>query len=1274
MQFIADGPDIPDELLQAHEENRAVFFCGAGISYAAGLPSFKGLVDKIYEQLGTTRTEIEEQAYERNQYDLTLNLLEQRYPGKRIAVRTALAASLEPKLRRRHATCTHTALLQLACDRKGSLRLVTTNFDQIFERVSKKNKQTYESYAAPTLPIPKVSRWNGLVYLHGLLSPKPDESALNRLIVTSGDFGLAYLTERWAARFVSELFRNFIVCFVGYSVNDSVLRYMMDALAADRELGETTPRAYAFGSYEPNQQVTESNAWKSKGITPILYEIRQGKYSHSGLHQTLMIWAETYRDGILGRERIVTEHALARPSESTQQDNFVGRMLWALSDSSGRPAKRFAELNPVPPIEWLYAFSENRFGYQDLNRFGVTPDSQADYDLKYSFINRPAPYSNASWMALVGNGRDTKWDNTMFQIARWLVRHLNDPNLIFWLLENGIQLNGELFKLIETKLDDLSELEREGKFSELDEISSNSPNAIPNEKMRLVWRLLLTGRVKSSHQSEIDLYHWRRRLTHDGLSVSLRMEFRKLLTPMIKLRRPNRWHGDTTVLESADHLKQLFDWDLVLDSTHIQSTISKWTDKYWQEALPELLGDLEQLLHYALDFLRELGDADHKQDKSYSKLSSIVPHWQDTYCTGWTILIELLRDAWLIVRDNSPALATQIAERWFEFSYPTFKRLAFFAASKENCIDPDRWVEWLVCDQAWWLWSAETHREVCQLLKLQSGGLSSSQNKLETAILTGPPREMYKQDLEDERWQEIVDDAVWLRLAKLNESGLNLGNTAHNRLNALSSANPSWKLLPYEREEFLFWMSGTGFPDYEDNREIVFAPSTRHELIIWLRESASHQKQWLVEDAWRATCRTRFSDSLIALRELAEDKYWPTARWREALQVWSEEDQVQHSWQEVTQLVENMPESSLQELAPSVSWWLKSVSESIEIYGEKVLFDLCQRLLNLPLESSSGTIQEDGSNQNSLSEAINHSIGHVTEALLAQWFKQKPNDNDRLPAKFEGIFTQLCDTQLDMYRNGRRILASRLIALYRVDQHWTKQHLLPLFRWVDNQVEAQSLWEGFLWSPRIYRPLLIAFKPQLLETANHYSELGEFSRQYAAFLTYVALDKMNGYETEEFQSAFLALPQNGLEEVARTLSQALESAGTQSGDYWTNRIQPFWKNIWPKSNNLVSDSIAESLAVMSIAAGDKFNDALDNIYHWLRPIKYPDYVIDRLYENNLCKDYPESALRLLDAIIESQKWLPPKFDRCLTAISQARQDIEDDPRFKRLTEYVSNLD
>lgn len=270
MQFIANGPDIPDSLLQAHEEGRVVFFCGAGISYPAGLPGFKGLVEQIYRANGTLRTEIEEEAFKRDQFDATLDLLERRLPGQRLAVRRALEQALKPKLRRKGAIDTHGALLRLARSRDGALRLVTTNFDRIFHAAAKRAGRAFQPYAAPMLPIPKNSRWDGVVYLHGLLSEKSEDTALNRLVVTSGDFGLAYLTERWAARFVSELFRNYVVCFVGYSINDPVLRYMMDALAADRMLGEVTPQAWALGDYEPGHEHRKTLEWEAKGVTPIL--------------------------------------------------------------------------------------------------------------------------------------------------------------------------------------------------------------------------------------------------------------------------------------------------------------------------------------------------------------------------------------------------------------------------------------------------------------------------------------------------------------------------------------------------------------------------------------------------------------------------------------------------------------------------------------------------------------------------------------------------------------------------------------------------------------------------------------------------------------------------------------------------------------------------------------------------------------------------------------------------------------------------------------------
>lgn len=1265
MQFITNGPDIPDALLQAHEEGRVVFFCGAGISYPAGLPDFKGLVDAIYRLVGTVPDAIEQDAYSRGQFDATLDLLERRLPGQRqgLAMRKALAEALQPNLRRKGATDTHAALLQLASNREGALRLVTTNFDRVFEQVAKRNKQPISAFVAPMLPIPKNSRWNGLVYLHGLLPDKPDDSVLHRLVLTSGDFGLAYLTERWAARFVSELFRNYVVCFVGYSINDPVLRYMMDALAADRMLGELTPQAYALGDCSPGQEHGKTIEWEAKGVTPILYEVPAGSHDHSALHRTLKVWAETCRDGILGKERIVVSHALARPSASTRQDDFVGRMLWALSDKSGLPAKRFADFNPVPSLEWLLeAFSEERYRHGDLVRFDVPPRAEVDAKLRFSLIRRPAPYNLSSPMMLVSGGAtDGQWDPVMDQLARWLVRHLNDPALIIWLAQRGGQLHDRWPWLIEDRLNEFARLEREGKTDDLAEIRANAPNAIPVPLMQTLWRLLLTGRVKSPWH-EPDLYRWKDRLKRDGLTTTLRLEMRELLSPKVTLKKPFRWDAEEESTEEPTRIKQLVDWELVLAADHVNSSLRDLADERWRAALPALLNDFQQLLRDALDLLRELGEADDRSDRSHWDLPSISSHWQNRGFHDWVTLIELLRDAWLAVRETDTIRVNHLAQEWFALPYSTFKRLALFAASHDECIPSDQWVDWLVADDSWWLWSVDTQRETMRLMVLQGARLGTdARAKLEAAVLAGPPRAMYRADIEAERWVSLVDHSVWIHLAKLQDGGGSLGSAAAKRLSDLSAANPEWKLAQNERDEFSHWMSGTGDPDYEESREIDLAPRKRQDLVNWLKRSPPTQRPFY-EDTWRETCRTRFFHCAYALCDLARDGLWPVDRWREALQAWGEEGRVLRSWRFAAPLVRTMPDEVLQEIAHSITWWLEAVSKSIDRH-EPFFLDLCRRIL---LQSHQDGVDTD----QPVTRAINHPIGHVTQALLNLWFKREPNDNDRLPDDMEPFFTQLCDTSQAQFRHGRVVLASHLIALFRVDRSWTEKHLLALFDWTANPVEAKAVWEGFLRSPRLYRPLLIAFKSQFLATARHYAQLGEHSRQFAAFLTYAGLDPVEGYAPQDYQAALGALPQEGLRESAQALVQALEGAGEQCEENWRNRIRPFWQDIWPKSQQLASNGIANSLARLSIAARGEFPSALSAVLDWLQPIEHPDYVIHRLHESGLAGRFPEDALRFLNAVLDDQPWVPRELGQCLDAISHASPALLQDHRYRRLTEYA----
>lgn len=1262
MQFIADGPDIPETLLQAHEDGRVIFFCGAGVSYPAGLPGFGGLVDRIYADLGTARTAIEQDAYSRGQFDGTLDLLERRLPGGRGAVRKALAKALELSKIPAGATRTHIALLRLSTLRDGALRLVTTNFDRLFQRAARGQRIKLTTYEAPLLPIPKSSRWSGVVHLHGILAEIPSDAALQRLVVTSGDFGLAYLTERWAARFVGELFRNYVVCFVGYSINDPVLRYMMDALAADRRLGEVTPEAYAFGDFSNGQETQKVTEWESKGVKPILYRVPAGSDDHSALHKTLQAWGATYRDGIFGKQNIVGAYALAKPDGSTRQDDFVGRMLWAIADQSGVPARHFAEYNPAPSIDWLDAFSDARYGHDDLIRFGVQANREPDTKLSFSLVHRPSPYNLAPLMQLTAVWPfSAGWDKVMFQLARWLARHVDNPKVVIWLANHGARLHERFKAIIGDQLDRVCRLQAEGKAAELDAIRADSPSGVPRDSMLVLWRLLLADAIKSPWL-HLDLYGWVKRLKRDGLTASLRLELRQMLAPKVKVSKPFRYGESEPRNDERERLSDLVDFEMVLEADHPEGPLKTAArEEAWQEALPALLADFEQLLLDALDIQRELGTATDINDRSFLDRPSISDHRQNRDFRDWVLLIQLVRDAWLALKRTAPDRARQAARGWFGRPYPTFKRLALFAARQADSFEPAEWLEWLIIYEAWWLWSIETRRETLRLI-VEAGALLTADQaaQLEAAIVLGPPRRMYRDDLTEDHWAATRDHTIWLILAKLQLGrGAFATAQAAERFVAISEANPVWTLRENESDEFAIWSSGTGDPDFEARRTFVITPRTRPDLIEWLR-APSPADMFMYGDDWTDTCRTRFFLSLSALVALAKEGVWPVERWRDALQAWSDGAVVRRAWRFAASVVEAMPDDTFADLARAVSWWLDAVSKSIDCNQGK-LVTLAEKVLQAPLEA------EDAAG---LNDAINHPIGLATSALVNLWFSQEPNDDDRLPENIGALFTQLCDPAVERYRAGRIILASRAIALFRVDRDWAIANLMPLFDWDANEEEALAVWQGFLWSPRLYLPLLDAFKPAFLATAKHCADLADLGRQYAAILTYAALEQLDGFSWAEFEQAVSSLQEEGLTEVARTLAQALEGAGEQRVQYWQNRVRPFWVNAWPKQIELLSPAISEAIATLCAGSGSAFPEVMETVGGWLRPVEHPHYVVHKLSEGNYAELWPAEALRFLDAVVQDQPWPPRELGSLLGRIARAAAQLSNDPRFIRLRDHA----
>lgn len=857
----------------------------------------------------------------------------------------------------------------------------------------------------------------------------------------------------------------------------------------------------------------------------------------------------------------------------------------------------------------------------------------------------------------------------MGHLARWLLRHLNDPLLILWIVQRGGMLHERWSFLVEREIDRLNRLIQTGKAAELEDIRVNSPNAVPGPVMQVIWRLLLGGHIKSPWRQH-HLYAWKSRLEQYGITGSIRVELRAALTPKVKLSKPFRWGGERELNSEPSRVSHILEHELVFADDGVGSMLRGLKEnEHWRAGLPHLLDDFQLLLTDCLDLMRELGEADEHHDRSYWVLPSIKPHWQNRGIDDWVILIELLRDSWLAVQSEDPARAGIIAQEWFKFPYPTFKRLAFFAAAHSNSLPPEVWVDWFSADGSWWLWSPEVTREVLRLLVLKGTNLRQAEHeRLEMAILMGPPRSMYRDDLEPERWGDLTDRSVWLRLAKLRASGITLGAAASKRFEDLSRAHAEWELAPNERDEFSIWTSGTGDPDSEDLQEINIAPTSRRELVLWLKQPVPDHDPFY-NDTWRETCRKRLSISLTALCDLARAGDWPETRWREALQTWSDEDLVSRSWRYAALLVQAMPDDTLVKLVHQVSWWLEAVSKSVN-QNEHILLDLSRRVLEKQLDAASSKEPDGDAKDDPIGKAINHPVGHVTQALLNLWFKRKPNDGDRLPSEIEPFFTLLCNTEISQFRHGRVLLGAHSIALFRVDRQWAELRLLPIFNWATSADEARSAWSGFLWSPRLYWPLLSALKEHFLETAKHYAELGGQAQQFAAFLAYAALESDQAFSKAEFSSAIALLPRDGLEASAEALTQALEGAGAQREEYWRNRISPFWQQVWPKSRELLTESIADDLARLSIAAGSEFPAALRAVEDWLIPISHPNYILHRLQESGVCTQFPIDALRLLRAIINDHSHASEKLKQCLLSIGQTTPALIESPKYLSLNEYA----
>ena len=254
MRFKADGPAIPDILLEERDAGNVVFLCGAGVSIPAGLPGFVDLTRHVIDEVDPPQNSEIRRAFGpwidkdstvpggvRLGLDHLFQLLNREYERERVAriVWERLAKIDSTRTRE------HDIVARISANAEGHPQVVTTNFDRLFE--SALAERATPIHKPPMYPdlrhgVPAT----GITYLHGRLADT--ESDPHDYILSSADLGRAYLAEGWATAFIQQLLQHHTVVLLGYRAEDPPVQYLLQGLDSAGSQTAKAPRRHTMPS------------------------------------------------------------------------------------------------------------------------------------------------------------------------------------------------------------------------------------------------------------------------------------------------------------------------------------------------------------------------------------------------------------------------------------------------------------------------------------------------------------------------------------------------------------------------------------------------------------------------------------------------------------------------------------------------------------------------------------------------------------------------------------------------------------------------------------------------------------------------------------------------------------------------------------------------------------------------------------------------------------------------------------------------------------------
>ena len=1227
-ELVPNGPRIPVHLMNEVDSGQVVFFCGSGISAGegSGLPDFAKLVKHIYNDRRIVPDPVEREALHcdvqdenlrRPQLDKALGLLERpERLGPQVLRRTVIARLSDPPT---GPLPIHKALLTLSRNERGT-RLVTTNFDNRFVEAGF-DKRFVD--AAPKLLVPKRHNWSSLVHLHGRIDHDLDDDGSN-LVLTAADFGRAYLAERWAARFVTELFREFTVVFVGYSVADPVMSYLVDALAAERTKGARFEKAFAFAEHDGTTEGLRKthDRWRAKNVEPILYDNSEG--NHRLFAETLIEWGRIRTDPFQARSQIALSGISKLPGGPN--DPVLERVVWALEEPGAAEALAVApaivDEDEFPKIErWLDAFEE-----AGLLRCAATDA------LPEAGVQGPA------FVRLVDSGylllNPHTLDATRRWLAHWIARHVHVPQVLAWVLRTGGRMHYRLREQIQMQL--------------------ANPEVETPTRLRLLWTILLNYEPMDHQRFLWITEHLacagsdsERQHIEDEAITSIAPRLIVVPGPTSHVGLARLWGGETGPIPPIDacgHPKLIVSNEQSLHNT--QKVVS--TSDVLSRHAETLTGFLEQAL--------ALGEEDEEiySDSSFYR-PSIAEHDQNRHALHVALdpLIDLVRDSYRELAAKNRARADNLLRRWVLSGRPLFARLALHALTEDPKSDIRLAKKLLVSSRRPGVWNWELQRELLRFFVVVGRRLPQSLRvDVVRAIHAGPKPKPRRPPPNYPEW--ILREKA-LRLHKLAVSGARLDKRSRTLAEGLEPPEPG---VDEERNEFTRWREGARWIGDEE-----FAPRD-------LRDgpaadiAAAIRDENIRPDEFRGLASVQPEKAREALEQLAAEGRWPPVFWQQFL--WSipgppDEPGVDTGLhEEVARTLSDAPDELYEEIGNAFADLVKRLATAYGADREPEFAELWERAWRIAGRRAPPDVAVA---EEPLDQALNDPAGKLADAALARLRKHQPQAGEGLPEALRPYFDALVRDPGGHL--GRVMLATRLYYLFAIDPDWVQKRLIPLLD-LEESREAPDLWYAYGWSRTIGPNLLHVLKGSFLAVLRSGEMTPRAEHNLTLLFMTVCLEAPNELAKEEIEGVMDTMSETALETVLASLRDRLKGEPAERAEIWNERLQPWLQAFWPEPPVRNTAAVSKAMVDLLAESGGAFSEAVAWSLGYLQPMEGDLF---RLRESGHARQYPESTLDIVATVV-GPDGLPPQHRHTLREVlnemRETMPEIERDRRFQLL--------